>query len=263
MLKRLLSLFAVLPAMFVFSSAAAAAGTVAPEVFHPPINILGVEHNATTSGNWSGYAVESPSQFTQVLGSWVQPKATCSGFGHTYAAFWVGLDGYTSSSVEQLGTDSDCKNINSPSYYAWYEMYPAASVNISTSQFPVKPGDTITASVTRSGTSYTLSMQSSNGATFSITQTGSDANTSAEWVAEAPDTCFLVFCSNAKLTNFGSVSFSGSQAATGGSDAPISSFTDNSGPHDITMVTSTGAARAQPSGLISNGEAFSDTWKHN
>ena len=49
--------------------------------------------------------------------------------GHTYAAFWVGLDGYTSKSVEQLGTDSDCTNVNSPSYYAWYEMYPAASVN--------------------------------------------------------------------------------------------------------------------------------------
>jgi hypothetical protein len=142
-------------------------------------------------------------------------------------------------------------------------MYPAASVDISTTQFPVKPGDTMTASVTRSGTSYTLSLQSSEGWTFSTTQTGSDANTSAEWVAEAPDTCLLIFCSNAKLTNFGSMTFSGAQAAIGGSLQPVSSFTTNSGPHEITMTTSSGATRAQPSALSSNGEAFSDTWAHN
>ncbi len=262
-MKRFLSLFAVLPTLFLFSSVAGAASTAAPQVFHSPINILGLEHNKVTSGNWSGYAVESPSQFTEVLGSWVQPTAKCTSLGKTYGSFWVGLDGFTSKSVEQLGTDSDCKNVNSPTYYAWYEMYPAASVDISTTQFPVKPGDTMTASVTRSGTSYTLSLQSSEGWTFSTTQTGSDANTSAEWVAEAPDTCVLIFCSNARLTNFGSMTFSGAQAAIGGSLQPVSSFTTNSGPHEITMTTSSGATRAQPSALSANGEAFSDTWVHN
>ncbi len=262
-MKRLLPLFAVLPTLFVFSSVAGAASSAVPQVFHSPINILGIERNNVTSENWSGYAVESPSQFTEVLGTWVQPTAKCTGLGKTNGAFWVGLDGFTSSSVEQLGTDSDCKNINSPTYYAWYEMYPAASVNISTTQFPVKPGDTETASVTRSGTSYTLSLHSSEGWTFSTTQTGTDANSSAEWVAEAPDTCFLIFCSNARLTNFGSVTFLGAQAATGGLLEPVSSFTTNSGPHDITMTTSSGATRAQPSVLTSNGEGFSDTWVHN
>ena len=183
--------------------------------------------------------------------------------GKTYGSFWVGLDGYTSKSVEQLGTDSDCKNVNSPTYYAWYEMYPAASVTISTTQFPVKVGDTMTASVTRSGTSYTLSLQSSEGWTFSTTQTGSDANSSAEWVAEAPDTCVLIFCSNAKLTNFGSITFSGAEAAIGSSLEPVSTFTTNSGPHDITMTTSSGATRAQPSALTSDGAGFTDTWAHN
>jgi hypothetical protein len=224
---------------------------------------LGVERNNVTSENWSGYAVEATSQFTEAQATWVQPAASCTGLGKTYGAFWVGLDGYTSSSVEQLGTDSDCKNINSPTYYAWYEMYPGASVTISTTQFPVKPGDTLSASVTRSGTSYTLSMHSSEGWTFSTTQAGSDANTSAEWVAEAPDTCFLVFCSNAKLTNFGSISFTGAEAADGGALEPVSSFTDNSGPHDITMTSSAGATRALPSALTSGGEGFSVSWRHN
>jgi hypothetical protein len=262
-MKRFLSLFAVLPTLFLFSSVAGAASTAVPQVFHGPINILGIEHNKVASGNWSGYAVESPSQFTQVIGTWVQPTAKCNSLSHTFSSFWVGLDGYTSKSVEQLGTDSDCKSANSPTYYAWYEMFPAASVNISTKQFPVKPGDTITASVTRSGTSYTLSLQSSEGWTFSTTQTGSDANTSAEWVAEAPNTCVLIFCSNAKLTNFGTVAFSGAQAATGGSLQPVSSFTTNSGPHEITMTTNTGVTRAQPSALTSSGDGFSDTWAHN
>lgn len=262
-MKRFLSLFAVLPTLFLFSSVAGAASTAVPQVFHSPINILGVERNNVTSENWSGYAVESPSQFTEVLGTWVQPAAKCTSLGRTYGAFWVGLDGFSSKSVEQLGTDSDCKNINSPSYYAWYEMYPAASVTISTTQFPVKPGDTMTASVTRSGTSYTLSLHSSEGWTFSTTKTGSDANSSAEWVAEAPDTCLLGFCGNARLTNFGSMAFSSAQASTGGSLEPVSSFTTNSGPHEITMTTSAGATRAQPSALTSGGEGFSDTWEHN
>jgi hypothetical protein len=263
-MKRLLSLCAVVPTLFLFSSLAGAASTSAPEVFHSPINIIGVEHNKVTSGNWSGYAVQSTSEFTQVTGSWVEPTATCTGLGRTYAAFWDGLDGYTSSSVEQIGADSDCKNIDSPSYYAWYEFYPAASVTLSTTQYPVKPGDTLTATVTRSGTSYTLSEHSSEGWAFSTTQTGSDANTSAEWVAEAPDTCLLgIFCSNAKLTNFGSVTFSGATASTGGTAAPVSSFTDASGPHEITMQSSAGATRAAPSALTSNGEGFTDTWAHN
>ncbi|HSZ35922.1 MAG TPA: G1 family glutamic endopeptidase [Acidimicrobiales bacterium] len=262
-MKRLLSLFALLPMLFMFSSVAGAASNVVPEVFHQPINIIGVEHNSVTSTNWSGYAVESPSQFTEVTGTWVEPTASCTTSGHTYAAFWVGLDGYSSKSVEQLGTDSDCTKANSPSYYAWYEMYPAASVSISTTQYPVKPGDTLTASVSRSGTSYTLALTSSEGWKFSTTQTGSDANSSAEWIAEAPDTCVLIFCSNAKLTDFGSVNFTSSEAATGGALQPVSTFTTNSGPHEITMATSSGVTRALPSALTSNGEGFSDTWHHN
>jgi hypothetical protein len=261
-MKRFLSLCAVASTLFVATPVAAAASAAVPQIFHKPINILGVEHNAVTSTNWSGYAVESPTQFTEATGTWVQPAATCNTSGHTYGAFWVGLDGYNSKSVEQLGTDSDCTRPNSPSYYAWYEMYPAASVNISPTQFPVAPGDTLTATVTRSGTSYTLSLKSSEGWTFSTNQTGSDANSSAEWVAEAPDICFLIFCSNAHLTNFGTMNFSSAQAATGGALSPVSSYTTNSGPHEITMVTNGGVTRAQPSALTSTGEGFSDTWHH-
>ncbi len=265
-MKRLLSVFAALPTVLLFSSAAGAASTVAPQNLHGPINILGVEHDNVQSSNWSGYAVEAPSQFTEVTGTWVQPPATCPFLGgSTYSSFWVGLDGYASSSVEQLGTDSDCGGLfgGTASYYAWYEMYPGASVDLSTAQYPVQPGDTLTASVTRSATNYVLAMKSSEGWTFTTTQTGSDANSSAEWIAEAPDTCFLIFCNNTALTDYGSVTFSGAEAATGAALEPVSSFTTNGGPHDITMTNGAGVTRAQPSSLTVNGEGFTDTWDHN
>jgi hypothetical protein len=85
------------------------------------------------------------SSFTSVYGVWVVPSVICTGVKETqYASFWVGIDGYSSNSVEQIGTDSDCDG-STPSYYAWYEFYPAGSFNIDS--VPVNPGNVISASV--------------------------------------------------------------------------------------------------------------------
>jgi hypothetical protein len=222
---------------------------------------VSVRNDTVSSTNWSGYAVGSASQFTKTTGTWIQPAASCTTRSRTYASFWVGIDGYSSNSVEQLGTDSDCVGKGRPSYYAWWEMYPAGSVQISSRSYPVQPGDTLTATVSHSGTLYTLSLKSSRGWTFSTTQSGSNANASAEWVAESPEICSFV-CTLADLTNFGTVNFSGSQAATGDSASPISSFAANGGTHEIIMSTNSGATRAQPGALTSSGDGFSDTWRH-
>lgn len=56
---------------------------------------------------------------SSVSASWTQPTATCSR-GDQYAAFWIGIDGYSSSTVEQTGTEADCVG-NTAEYYAWYE----------------------------------------------------------------------------------------------------------------------------------------------
>ena len=71
--------------------------------------IAGHGRNATTtSTNWSGYAVTGANgSFHSVSASWTEPTATCTGSAK-YASFWVGLDGFSSNSVEQTGTDSDC-----------------------------------------------------------------------------------------------------------------------------------------------------------
>ena len=86
--------------------------------------------NSTVSSmNWSGYGVSRGNgAFRSVSASWIQPTAACKGVpGRRLAAFWVGLDGFSSHSVEQTGTDSDCRGKN-PAYYGWYEMFPAAPV---------------------------------------------------------------------------------------------------------------------------------------
>ena len=228
-------------------------------VFHRPIIVSSISHDSVSSSNWSGYAAESSTPFTDVVSSWVQPTASCNGKGRQFSSFWVGLDGYSSNSVEQLGTDSDCLG-RTPAYYGWYEMYPAPSVNLS-SAYPVRAGDTLTARVTRSGTSYTLSLGSSRGWTFSTHQTASNSNASAEWIAEAPTICG-VRCRQGKLANFGTVNFSAAAAATGGADQGISAFTASGGPHDITMTTSRGVTRALPSTLTASGTSFSENWFH-
>jgi hypothetical protein len=222
---------------------------------------LKVWNDSVKSTNWSGYGVQASggAKFTDVSGSWVEPAVTCKK-GTQYSSFWVGIDGYSSNSVEQLGTDSDCHGAT-PSYYAWWEMYPAPSVTIPTSKYPVQQGDTLTASVSVSGEQFTLSITSSEGWTFTKTKTGTSAlkQSSAEWIAESPE----VGGSLAKLANFGTVSFTGGTAAlNGGAGEPISSFTADGGPHAITMVTKKGATRAATSALNSAGNAFTVTWVH-
>src|SRR5262249_48179989 len=86
-----------------------------------------------TSTNWSGYAVTASSgAVSDVKASWVVPavQGNCPSTNQ-YASFWVGIDGYSSNTVEQIGTDSDCQN-GQPVYYVWYEFYPHWSYLVNT-----------------------------------------------------------------------------------------------------------------------------------
>ena len=224
---------------------AAAAAPAVPGLYHVPIigkvslpgvlgSLLG-GHNAdglrrataVASSNWAGYA-DTDDTFDSVSSSWTEPTVNCAdsnsgldgllslsnllGGPGAASAFWVGLDGYNSTSVEQLGTDSDCDS-GTPSYYAWYEMYPNPSV-VLPSQYPVQPGNQMTALVASNsaGTSFTLEIKDATaGWTFSTTQSGSGfARSSAEVIAEAPSSCSVLFCSEVPLADFGQVSYTGS-----------------------------------------------------
>jgi len=254
--------------------ATAAAGGSASSIRHAP-RIKGSTNS--TSSNWSGYAATSPTPFTDVKGSWIQPTANCSsttgsptqgpgngkgaGNGHgsggggktqnTYASFWVGLDGDSSNTVEQTGTDADC-NGTTAVYYGWYEFYPAFPVNFSD---PIRPGDSMSAEVSVSGATVTITL---HDATRGWTEHASQANqgyalASAEWIAEAPSSGKVL-----PLADFGTVTFTGASATGGGTTGSISRFAYD----PITMATSSGQTKAAPSDLSAGGSSFSVTWSH-
>lgn len=207
-----------------------------------------VRNTAETSTNWSGYDSTS-GPFDSVSASWTQPSVKCAtGSKKTstsYAAFWVGLDGDGSNTVEQTGTDSDCVK-GSPRYYGWYEMYPAAPVNYSNT---VLPGDLLSASVTTNGTgSFTLVLTDQTQS-WSITQQKSLSSAklfSAEVIAEAPSSGKVL-----PLADFGTIDFTSAMA----NGQPIG----NESPNEITMASGS-TVKAQPSAL-SSGENFSVTWE--
>ena len=154
-----------------------------------------------------------------VSGTWKVPTVT--GSGTTYSSVWVGIDGYGSSTVEQLGTEQDVVN-GKAEYSVWYEMYPAWSIDINS--MSIAPGDAISASVTYFATgthagqfqlSITDTSQSSDS--FTTYQTASQAQrSSAEWIVEAPSNG----TSTLPLANFGSVTFSNATATINGVDRP-------------------------------------------
>jgi len=242
------------------SARAAAAARSALE--HMSIGQHGVDHRVSghvqklkgltqvQSGNWSGYA-DTGSGFTKATASWTEPSVTCSRTT-SLAAFWVGIDGYSSSSVEQDGTLAECSG-GTAFYFTWWEMYPTNDIQVVGET--LRPGDSISASVVRSGNSYTLKVTDSSrsGDSFSTTQSCSCANSSAEWIAEAPSGSSGV----EPLAHFSTFSLSGATVSTASTSGTISSFTDD----EITMVDSSGRVEAQPGALNGSGNAFSVTWE--
>ncbi|MGD0701373.1 MAG: G1 family glutamic endopeptidase [Trebonia sp.] len=208
-----------------------------------------------TSTNWSGYA-DTGSSFSNVSAKWTEPGASCTSRTTSLAAFWVGIDGYSSDSVEQDGTMIECYN-RTAYQFTWWEMYPTNDVQVVGQT--AAAGDAITASVVRSGTSYTLKVTDSthsSGNSFTTTQScsaSSCVDSSAEWIAEAPTGSSGV----EPLSDFGSWTASSAAVTEGSTSGNISSFTDD----EITMVDSSGATKALPGALTGGGTGFSVAWE--
>jgi hypothetical protein len=213
------------------------------------------------STNWSGYAATSGT-YNAVSATWTQPTGVCSS-GDQYAAFWVGLDGYSSSSVEQTGTEVDCVG-RTAQYYAWWEMYPAASQELSTTTYPVHAGDVFNSSVTYTAPSTFTLVLDDTTAKWTATETETLAGakrSSAEVIAEAP--CCTVLGGILPLTDFGTVDFSNSMV-TPSTTNTAEDIGAASGLEAITMVDNFGrdkdtVSTLAPSGVT--GTAFYCTWK--
>jgi Peptidase A4 family len=162
--------------------------------------------------NWSGFAdtsaTSTPDDFTSVSGRWTIPQVSCPRYPYStsgaYISNWVGIDGFSDSTVEQLGTGAECYE-GVLYYYDWYEMFPGGTVQegtqacINDNVNCPQPGDQISASVSvtpgSSGeNNYKLSLtdysrpQESFSVTSTCATTGSNAcsDSSAEWVIERP-----------------------------------------------------------------------------
>ena len=239
------------------------------------------------SSNWAGYvatgigstpSTASPAMtYTDVTGQWVQPRATCTRGTPTSVAIWVGLGGYSESSqeLEQIGSSADCSAGGKPSYYIWYELVPADSVNL---KVKIRPGDTIASSVVVNGTDVLVqATDRTRGVRFTrhLTMASPDLS-SADWIAEAPSQCSASgYCPQLTLTNFHSVTFTRSFAVGNTQNGTISSPNWTSTELDLVPRSHrfygdandpsslAGGAGAMPSALTTDGSGFTVTWSAN
>ena len=266
---RVLGALAILPAVAQVSNTSPKAALLnAFRLQHGPMRLL-VQHDdgSVDSTNWSGYAVTGAG-FTSARGSWKEPSIKCNKTNDTeLAAFWVGLDGYNDSTVEQTGTLAGCTN-GVVSHVAWYELYPKEAI-IEIPGLTVNAGNEISTTVTYSATTKKFTLTITNvttGKHFSTSGTQSGTKrASAEWIAEAP--C-CVGSNVYPLPDFGTALFG--KNSTGIANTNYASDSSHSGAFNtfpgasvfaITMVNaSTSAPEAVPSAPSSDGSSFSVQW---
>jgi len=171
------------------------------------------------SSNWCGAAVTGTG-FTSVVGTWTIPTISLrsgqSASSDPAISQWVGIDGFSDSSLIQGGTLSQLVGGRQENV-AWTEMLPAASRDVS---LTVDTGDSITTTVTMtSTTSGTVTIENTTRGT-SIVGTVSGGTrlsaTSAEWILED----FESGSSLVSFAGFPTSTFTGSATRSGTSVSP-------------------------------------------
>jgi hypothetical protein len=233
------------------------------------------------SSNWAGYALTrtnasgTATSYSNVVGSWVQPKVTCTARQPSYSAFWVGLGGFSddAQALEQIGTESNCDTRGRPVYAAWYEIVPAPSIPIA---MKMAPGDRMTAAVLVQGTQVTLQLTNTTRhirVTRRVTVQQPD-QTSAEWIAEAPSSCSSSGqCRTLPLADFGTVSFARAAATGDGHAGTISDPAWQATPVELAELGQDGldpsfagmqpplaTSGASPGPLSADGRGFAVAW---
>jgi hypothetical protein len=211
----------------------------------------------TGAVNWSGFAdVEGASnKVSSVSGQWVIPYVQCLPGPYQYQdafiAQWVGIDGFSDGTVEQLGSATQCFE-GATYYYVWYEMYPAGTVEegtvacITNNVDCPQPGDHIRASVTvTSAGDYTLSLTDWTNPQESFSVTASCApstcvDSSAEWIVERPAFELPFGAQILPLVDFFRTGFSNGKLTSGGKTTDIEGFQDGI-VYDIAMGDDSGS----------------------
>lgn len=192
---------------------------------------------------WSGYAVTGSEPYTSITGSWKIPAMNCSK-GPGDASPWIGIDGWSNDTVEQIGIDLDCRN-GKASYHPWVEMYPGPSEYFKDT---VDAGDTLTASVDVSGSSWVLSESDvDTGWTKSFDETSTDQLASAEAIVEDVGSEAVPPVPDFNTVSFSKITVDGVPLASAGK------------VHKTTL--SRGSTKLSKESSL-NGGKFSVTWLH-
>jgi len=116
-----------------------------------------------SSSNWSGYAITAKSGQTirRMQALFTVPNVNCAksklgSSGEAVYSDWVGLDGFTTDTVEQTGVGAECASTTGPAtYFAFYEMFPNPGVTFT----GINPGDAIVVIVQKLSTGWELVLQ--------------------------------------------------------------------------------------------------------
>lgn len=238
--------------------------TISPTPSQPATPIPSIPPSQeSTSVNWAGYVVQTSFGHPQsnaidaVEAKWIVSEVKCSGTAGDYSAsFWIGIDGYSSQNLVQIGTESDCTR-GLAQYYAWYEVLPQTGVVIN--GIDIGHGDLVHASVEYTGndTFLLIMNNTSNGDSFSTTvvNTGADRN-SAEWIVEAPVYHGRIL----PLSDFGPLDFENTSVTVNGVTGPI--INPGWSYQAIIMEARNGTIKATPTFLSEMGSRFRIFWEH-
>ncbi len=238
-----------------------APGTRPP--YYDPLRHVTVSYNTI----WTGYAVTG-SDFTYVQGSWIVHSVDCTKTPNTDSSEWVGIDGWSSNTVEQTGTDADCIGTK-PYYYVWYEFYPLNTVVIS--DVSIAAGDKFSASVTYDGDNeYTVAITNeTTGQSFSkeVEFKGADGSgvpprNSAEWIEEMDGNKLSDF----DVDPFGELYTGISDGTDSATDSSITGVIADFGDAIQESISTrngngNGKETSVPSALASDGASFAVQWK--
>ncbi|AHH97828.1 G1 family glutamic endopeptidase [Kutzneria albida] len=199
---------------------------------------------AVDNGMWAGYVAYS-GHYAQISAEWTEPEVTCAPGERSAASFWIGLDGYGTPDLEQLGTAVDCE-AGRPRYSAWYEWFPAAATPLTE---PVAPGDHFQALITV-GEDRTFVMTLRNTTQrweHTVSKRVPEAPlSSAEVVSEAP-----MVGTQLPLADFGQVGFAGISV----NHAPLDRVT-----HGRTEIQLGGGGPKTETTDLRYGTEFSTRW---
>jgi hypothetical protein len=213
--------------------------SLAPSQAHPePDHRVGNQaHIAGTaetaeSTNWSGLVDTGP-QFTAVASTWTVPTVQTSE-GTDVSSTWIGIDGYSSSTIIQTGTAQNTEG-GTTSYFAWYELYPSAPEVVG----DVSPGDEMLDSISEDSPGvWTISIDDvTSGESTSGEVSYDGAGSSAEFIEEDQGT-------GNTLADFGTAEFNNPEIGVGTS-SPVD-------PIPVDMIDDVGNVIAYPSNFTSN-----------